>query len=109
VEIRVLGQVKPIEPEELKKLIERLVSNPELIYSIKELHIVNEKTRWVVGQYVSIKHSELLGFEVAVEKDKDVAELKLMYSTAIVEVRCVSNDCFVNVESLISCTCGEQV
>ena len=39
MEIRVLGQVKPIEPEELKKLIERLVSNPELIYSIKELHL----------------------------------------------------------------------
>lgn len=104
-----MGQVKPLEPEEVKKLIEKLLSNPELIHTIKELYIIREGSVWTTGQYVLIRHGELLGFEAVVERDKDVAELKLMYPSAIIEVRCVRSDCFINIESLIACSCGEAV
>jgi hypothetical protein len=109
MEIKVIGQVRSVEPEELKKLIEKLLYNPDLIYTIKELYIVNEGSRWVAGHYIVIRHNELLGFDVEIEKDRDLALLKLKYSTVVVEVKCVRNECFMGVESLIACTCGEQV
>ncbi len=109
MEVEALSQVKPVRPEEVKKLIEKLAENPDLIFLVKKLYIIREGSVWTTGQYILVRHNELLGFKAVVDRDKDVAELRLMYPSAVVEVRCVRDDCFINVESLISCTCGEAV